>query len=360
MNMNDFFETLGQWITRGETIALTTVVRTWGSSPRGIGAKMAVNSTGEMVGSVSGGCVEAAVVQESMEVLKTGKPKLIEFRVSDAQAFDVGLACGGEIEIFIREINLETHRELDEAIDQGEDVAIVTEIKNGGVLTGKDIVITEKAVRDGVAHSHIPFLFELAFSTIENRSPQRKKFVADESVIIGESLQIIVANDLDIFIDLVLQPPRLIIVGGVHIAIPLVNLAKIMGFQTMVVDPRKQFGNRNRFPTADVITNDWPQNALHTLDLNINTAAAVLTHDPKIDDPALEVLLNSPVFYIGALGSKKTQEERRQRMRGAGFSDDQLNRIHGPIGLDLGSKSPEEIALGIMAEIIQAKNQPEL
>lgn len=354
--MNLQFTYIDRWLAVGDRVVLATVVDTWGSSPRGLGSKMAVNSKGDMVGSVSGGCVEGAVVQESLEVLEKGGSKLLSYGVTDDEAWDVGLACGGEITIFIRGLDVEVYRKIKEGFEGKAYIAIASVIDGPAELIGKEIVITEDENVKGDAHSLTNLLYQAAIEALKNREIKRKFFKPEEVLKLNFSNPNISTKDLDVFVDIVMPQPTLIIIGGVHIAIALVEFANILGFSVVLIDPRKKFANHTRFPSVNQIINLWPQIALKNIDLNHSTAIAVLTHDPKIDDPALIAALSSPAFYIGALGSKATQDKRRKRMKKAGFRDEDVRRIRGPIGLNLGSKTPEEIALGIMAEIIQEKN----
>jgi xanthine dehydrogenase accessory factor len=170
-----------------------------------------------------------------------------------------------------------------------------------------------------------------------------------------ESQRVNLTDDIEVFVDVTRPAPTLILVGGVHIAVALTSIAKTLGYHTIVIDPRRAFGSEARFPHVDQLIQAWPDKALAGIELTAETAVAMLTHDPKIDDPALKAVLDSPVFYIGALGSDKTQRQRRQRLRDMGFSDTQIKRIHGPIGLDIGATTPEEIALAVMAEIVQTR-----
>ncbi len=355
--MNELYKSLDEWFEKDERIALATVVKTWGSSPRSLGAKMAVNSRGDMVGSVSGGCIEGAVIQECLEVLKEGGSKLVHYGISDDEAWNVGLACGGEIDVFIQCLEFDLYRKIEEGIKQRRHVTIVTVIAGPKKLIGTEIMVVEGNVSDKLAHRRDDLLTQIALQALEEKKIKWEHITYNNDLqkYYG-STQNFEKKDLDIFIDIIQPKPTLVIIGGVHIAVFLAELSKILGFYTIIIDPRRKFANQKRFPGVDQIINAWPQNAFDIVELDRSTAIAVLTHDPKIDDPALLIGLNNPVFYIGALGSKNTQEERRKRMVAAGCNENQVKRIRGPIGLDLGSKSPEEIALGIMAEIIQIKN----
>jgi xanthine dehydrogenase accessory factor len=347
--MNELIPAYKKWKEQGLSMALATVVKTWGSSPRGVGSKMLVNLKGEMAGSVSGGCVEGAVVAAAREVLETDIPQMLHFGVADETAWEVGLACGGEIEVFVRPLGLTAFEALRTAWHKGQKIANAVVIQGSKQILGQEMVLLDDGKFHGkFAHSQIDALENLLQITLENGQPMRHTLNPQP-----ENLK----QPFELFLDVILPPSTLVIVGGVHIAIPLVTLANTLGYQTVVIDPRRQFGNRERFPNADQVIASWPGAAFSQVPPNASTAVAMLTHDPKIDDPALKIVLKSPAFYVGALGSKKTQSQRRGRLLEMGLSEEQVNRIHGPIGLNLGGRSPEEIALAIMAEIVQTNNQ---
>lgn len=343
--MKDIIQDLERWINDGHRVAIGTVIQTWGSAPRDAGSKMGVSAGGEISGSVSGGCVEGAVVEASLEVLSTGVPQLLHFGVADETAWEVGLACGGTIDVFVNQLDLSWYMPLSSAIQQEKTVAVVTIIEGESRQIGRTSVIYEDGAVHGILGEGLdePAL-EAAQKAISEGRPMRQTIYPAKD-----------REAVDIFLDVILPSPLLVIVGGVHISIALANLAKILGFRTIIVDPRRSFGNRARFPNVDQLIQSWPDKALSSIELNRSTAVAILTHDPKLDDPALIVALPSQAFYIGALGSKKTQIKRRQRLRMAGLGEAQIDRIHGPIGLNIGARTPEEIALSIMAEIVEAR-----
>ena len=319
-------------------MALATVIQTWGSAPRGVGAKMAMTSDARFAGSVSGGCVEAAVVEAGSEILKSGAPRLLHFGVSDETAWEVGLACGGKIEVFVAMLDSEAHRRIRASLEEHRAIASITIVD--GVSTGYSILLEEDGTVVGAPGD-----------------------VIDETVI-GEAESALVEGvsrrfrqgETEIFIDVVLPLPTMVAIGGVHIAIALTSLAKTLDYRTVVIDPREVFGSSERFPHADRLISEWPSKALEEIGVNRSTAVATLTHDPKLDDPALKTALRSKAFYVGALGSRKTQEKRRKRLLEAGLSDEQLSRLWAPIGLDIGSRTPEEIALAVMAQVVAARN----
>lgn len=307
-------ETALAWRRAGQKVALATVVDTWGSAPRRCGAQMVVSSEGEMEGSVSGGCVEGAVIVEALEVIETGCPRIVEYGVSDGDAFAVGLACGGKIRILIEPI---------------------TSHVSDTILT--ELVVARKA-RRAVAYvvDAQTGQVDLAYGGYGAR------FRMDRSGFEDDGRFVTIHN----------PPLRMVIVGAVHIAQVLVPMAKIAGFDPIVVDPRTAFGSALRFP-GETIIEDWPDDALEAIGLDGRTAVVLLTHDPKLDDPALKVALLSAPFYIGALGSKKTQAARIARLEAVGFTTAQIERVHGPVGLDIGAANPAEIAVSILSEVTQ-------
>ena len=342
--MRELKKEIEAWISGGHEIALATVVRTWGSSPRAAGAKMAIRGDGAFVGSVSGGCVEGAVIETGLEVLKTAVPQLLHFGVTDDSAWEVGLACGGEIDVFVQKIENDSFAKRIDALSSEVSVAIVTIIKGPESLVGEQIVL----MHDGVLKSSDAKLFEPA--TLDEIE---RLLIEGVSSVIQEAMSD--ADPVELFVDVIAPPPTLVIIGGAHISVALAQVAKQMGYRTVLIDPRQAFANEDRFSDLDTRVTAWPQDALKELSLTPSTAVALLTHDPKIDDPALLIALRSEAFYIGVLGSRKTQDARRMRLIEAGLGDKEVDRLRGPIGLDIGGSTPEEIALAIMAEIIAVR-----
>jgi xanthine dehydrogenase accessory factor len=339
--MRDILSELNQWTSDREPIALATVVQTWGSSPRRAGAKMALTPDGKITGSVSGGCVEGAVFEAGVEVLKSNRPQLLHFGVADETAWEVGLACGGSIDIFVKTLDTEFFKPLRSTWTDEKSGVLVTVVRGPDDLLGHEILVGEDGKVTG---------------SISNEWDQRAAELANETLGKGESHRAVLSEDVEVFLEVISPPPTLIAVGGVHITIALVTLAKTLGYRTIVVDPRSAFGNEARFPHVDRLIQSWPQEAFQQIPLTRSTAVAMLTHDPKLDDPALKIALPSPAFYVGALGSKTTQAKRRQRLLEEGLTEEQLERLHGPIGLEIGAGTPEEIAMSIMAEIVAARN----
>ncbi|WP_138934145.1 XdhC family protein [Roseovarius arcticus] len=302
------------WYRAGKGAALATVVQTWGSAPRRVGAMLAVSGAGEMAGSVSGGCVEGAVVAEALEAIEGGDARMLEYGVADGDAFAVGLACGGTIRILVQPVGGALPK---------------------GVLA--DLVEVRRARRPAALVSPPDGPPRLELTGHEDR------FRMDRSGF---------AEDGETFVAIHNPPLRLIVVGAVHIAQTLVPMARQVGYDPVVIDPRTAFASADRFPGITLL-DEWPDDGVRALGLDARTALVLLTHDPKLDDPALAEALRSDVFYIGALGSTRTHAKRLERMTAAGFSQADLARIHGPVGLDIGAAGPAEIALSILAQMTQ-------
>ncbi|MFQ5790443.1 MAG: XdhC family protein [Acidobacteriota bacterium] len=343
--MRDLLPDVDRWLEEGREVALATVIRSWGSSPRGPGAKMALTKDARISGSVSGGCVEGAVMEAGQEVLQTGRPRLLHFGVTDEIAWTVGLSCGGEIEVFVKRLESEPYRHLRRALSEERSAATVFVVAGPAELLGREIVVQDgQAVFGELGRRLDDEAMKEACTALAEGRPRRSRLGAESE------------ETIEIFVDVELPPPTLVVVGGVHIAVALASLAKTLGYRTVVVDPRGVFGAEERFPHADRLVQEWPEEGLQQVELNRSTAVAALTHDPKLDDPALRIALRSPAFYVGALGSRKTQERRRRRLLERGLTEDQLARLWAPIGLDIGSRSPEEIALAVMAQVVAVRN----
>jgi len=337
--MRDILPDLENWLSRETAIALATVIQTWGSSPRREGAKMALTADGKVTGSVSGGCVEGAVFDAGVEVLKSNRPRLLHFGVADETAWEVGLACGGSIDIFVKPLDFDFFRTLRPLLIDEEPAVVVTVVRGPDELLGRELLIRADGSVEGALEGD---LNEMAAD------------LAQDTLAQGVSRRALLSDEVEVFLEVILPPPTLIVVGGVHITIALMALAKTLGYRTVVIDPRSAFGNEARFPDVDQLIPAWPQEAFQQIPLTRSTAVAMLTHDPKLDDPALKIALPSPAFYVGALGSNNTQARRRKRLLEDGLSESQLGRLHGPIGLGIGAETPEEIALSIMAEVVSA------
>ena len=343
--MRDILSDLDSWLMGDQPIALATVIQTWGSSPRRSGAKMALTQDGKITGSVSGGCVEGAVYETGVEVLKSDRPQLLHFGVADETAWEVGLACGGSIDIFVKPLDIKFFESVRSTLEEEKSAVLVTVVRGPAQVLGSEILVREDGYVTGA----------LANQLLDKQALD----LAKETLVQGESHRVMLNEDVEVFMEVILPPPTLIAVGGVHISIALMALAKTLGYRTVVIDPRTAFGNETRFPNVDQLIPLWPDEAFAQIPITRSTAIAMLTHDPKLDDPALKIALRSPAFYVGALGSKTTQAKRRQRLLDDGLTEEQLNRLHGPIGLEIGAGTPEEIAMSIMAEIVAARNHSE-
>lgn len=308
------------WHRAGKGAALATVVQTWGSAPRPVGSQLAISGAGEIAGSVSGGCVEGAVVVEAMDALDDGKTKLLEFGVSDDEGLAVGLACGGTIRVIVEPV---------------------------GKAIPEDMLAEICATR--AARRPLAYVVNIEDGTrsLKPRDAYPKQFRADRSVF---------EEDGQTFVAIHNPALRMAVVGAVHIAQPLMQMARLAGYDTVLIDPREAFGSPARFPD-ETILHDWPDQALTEYGLDARTAVITLTHDPKLDDPAIATALKSEVFYLGCLGSTRTHAKRAARLAEQGFAEGDIARIHAPVGLDIGAKSPAEIAFSVMAQITRRLRQ---
>lgn len=341
--MQELIESIEKWFGQGKQVALAMVVRVKDSAPRGVGAKMAVSSTGEMEGSVSAGCVEGAVVQEALQVMKTGKPVQVKYGISDEQAFSVGLSCGGTIEVFIRPFLPADLEEIKPYLESGRFFA--QGVLLDGSEPGKTAAIFPE--EDLLAKLELPGFglpegISLAVLFRDQQNKQLELRRGEESATL--------------FFDIFPLPSRLIAIGGVHTAISLLRMAKTFHFHTILVDPRKAFANRERFPDVDELLAEWPQEVLPRLNLDEGCYFVTLSHDDKIDMPAAEFTCKSKVRYIGMLASRKNFARRRELLLADGISEGQVARIHSPVGLNIGARGPEEIALSILAEMVAVRN----
>ncbi|MEO0943542.1 MAG: XdhC/CoxI family protein [Pseudomonadota bacterium] len=325
-NIENIPKTALDWHRDGRKVALATVIKTWGSAPRPVGSQLVIDEAQAFEGSVSGGCVEGAVIFEAGDAMSDGKNRVLNFGVSDDTAFEVGLACGGEIEVLV------------EPIGKGEGIS----------LDLLEALVAAKAARR-------PVVSEVALGDWNRRLIERdpsdseleERFRTDKSLLDGE-----------VFRGVHNPPLRLVIVGAVHIAQPLVQMARLAGYDIVLSDPRDSFASAKRFPD-ETFLDGWPDEALEAFGLDARTAVVTLSHDPKIDTPALQAALTSEAFYIGALGSKRTHAKRVASLEEAGLSAKAIARIDGPVGADIGASSPAEIAVSIMAEMTERLRRPD-
>ncbi len=329
--MREIAAEVERWRKRGERVALATVVGTRRSAPRPIGAKLGVSAGGELAGSVSGGCVEADVAVQARDVLEGGSPRLVTYGIADELAFEVGLPCGGEIDVFMAEPASEVLDRL-LALAPADRRAVHLVVVSGEPL-GSEAVVEE----DGRVTGD---------STLAG--------LADEALR-GASRQL-EGGDATVFADVYAPPPRLLVFGAVDTAEALCRAARALGWRTAVADARPKLATRERIPSADEIVVGWPDEALARFPPDRDTAVVVLTHEDRFDVPALAGALPTDAFYVGALGSRRTQERRRERLLDEGLDDTAIERISGPVGLDLGASTPAETAVSILAEILAVRS----
>jgi xanthine dehydrogenase accessory factor len=374
--VRDILDTITKWWEADETFGLATVVRTFRSAPRDPGAALAVAgsaaatetaaaaftdtggaSGGEVIGSVSGGCVEGAVYELATEVAETGEPVLETYGVSDDDAFSVGLTCGGILDVFVEPVSKTTFPELGEiaaAVEAGEPVAVVTVISGPGRIGARRVIWGDTA----------------RVSSGSLGAGERLDTAVDDDVrgMLAQGLTGVRrygehgerrGDELSVFVNSFAPAPNMYVFGAIDFAAAVARVGKFLGYHVTVCDARPVFATRNRFPDADEVVVDWPHRFLAaeqaTGSVDARTVIAVLTHDPKFDVPVLEVALRTPAGYIGAMGSRRTHEDRLERLRAVGMTEAELARMRSPIGLDLGARTPEETAVSIAAELIQLR-----
>jgi xanthine dehydrogenase accessory factor len=331
--MQDVLSELALWRERGDRIALATVIDVQRSAPRPPGAKMAVNDRGEIAGSVSGGCVEGAVAEIADGVLRGDPPQLLHFGIADSDAWDVGLPCGGEIDVWVEAYEPGRFEEVARAGGRAAEVTVLE-----GAAPGAKLLVLADGARSG----------SLGSPELDDEAAR----VADELLWAETSER----RD-GLFFDVVGPSPRLLVFGAVDIAASLCSVARVCGWRPYVIDPRSRFATPSRFPDAEEVIAAWPEDAVARLGgIDPATSIAVLTHDPKLDDAALLLALRSPARFVGAMGSRRAQAKRRERLVELGVSEEEMARISAPVGLDLGAIAREETALSIMAEVVAARH----
>jgi xanthine dehydrogenase accessory factor len=318
--MRELLGDLDRWRSQGERVAIARVVATRRSAPRPVGSKLAVSQGGELAGSVSGGCVESEVYEVAREVLRGGEPRLLTYGISDDLALSVGLPCGGEIDVWVDEPDPALLEQLARIVRDNGRAVVLTDLENG----------TQRLV-------------------VEGEDGQ-----ADDLMRAGHS-RVVELEGRRVFADVFGPPPRLFVYGAVDTAESLSAAAKALGWRTIVADARAKFATRDRIPSADELIVGWPDEALAQVQPDHATAIVVLTHDDKFDVPLLVGALTTDAFYIGALGSRRNQERRRERLLDAGVDESALERISGPAGLDIGAHTPAETAVSMLAEIMAVR-----
>jgi xanthine dehydrogenase accessory factor len=335
--MKEVLTEIGLWKARGDRIALATVIDVQRSAPRPPGSKMAVNEHGEIAGSVSGGCVEGAVAEIADGILRGDPPQLVHFGIADSDAWDVGLPCGGEIDVWVEAYDYDSRPpRFEEIARSGGRAAEVTVLE--GAAPGAKLLVEADGARSGSLGS--PELDD------------------DAARMATELLWAETSERRDgLFVDVTGPAPRLLVFGAVDIAASLCTVARATGWRPYVIDPRARFATPDRFPDAEEVIAAWPEEAVAQVGgVDPATSIVVLTHDPKLDDAALLLALSSPARFVGAMGSRRAQAKRRERLVEAGITDDEIERISAPVGLDLGGISREETALSIMAEIVAVRH----
>ncbi|MEC4294552.1 XdhC family protein [Adlercreutzia shanghongiae] len=394
--MREVRDDVRRWFSEGACVALAQVTKTWGSSPRVPGSVMAVSGDGRLSGSVSGGCIEGAVAQVAMECATGRLSSLEKFHASTRRAQEVGLSCGGNIEVFVNALDeaLFAFEDALLAADGAylrltavEDVEPVSEdicadslpdadaLEGATSLIGTSLIVADAATAQAALEALAPGCRErlavietaadgsvLAIAPLEAaRNAGAAEHIARAAAAawdrpLTESAGHVIEGPVDWFFARVSSKPQIICIGGVHIAMRLCEIAHVLGFRTIVIDPRRVFATGERFPGVDELVHAWPQEAFKSIPLTSSTAVCALTHDPKIDVPALSAALSSPAFYIGSLGRTTTQLARYRALVEAGHTDEEIDRIFGPIGLDLRGREPAEIALSVMAEITAVRH----
>src|SRR3954449_8176683 len=349
--MRDVLTDLESWWRSGETVGLGTVIGTWKSAPRQPGAAMLVGPDGTAVGSVSGGCVEGAVYELAEAVRSDRTPLLQRDGVSDDDAFSVGLTCGGIIHVFVEPVDQRSFPELGAVIEDikaGRPVAVATLVSGAA----PDRIGTRLVVRpDSVAGT-------LGSERLDDavRDDTRGLLLQGTTGVVpygpdGERR----GDDIAVFVASYAPKPRMIVFGAIDFAAAVARVGAFLGYRVTVCDARATFATTKRFPDADEVVVEWPHRYLAATDVNERTVVCVLTHDPKFDVPLLEVALRLPLAYLGAMGSRRTNDDRTMRLKELGFTDAELTRLHAPVGLDIGGRTPEETAVSIAAEIISAR-----
>ena len=335
--MKDLLPRIIQWTAERKPFAIARVIQTWGSSPRPVGSALIVSADMEMAGSVSGGCVEGAVVKEAKGIIDSKSGKRLSYGVSDDEAWSVGLTCGGKVQVYLQYYSYpsEVWEALQQSLADNKSCTLITALLDG---ESKNTLITPGG---GMIGYEVP---EAVMIKAKEAYSQRNH----ELMTMGET---------EYFIHVFPRRSQLLIIGAAHITSDLVRLASLHDFEAIVIDPRGIFVHNTQFPVPpDKILEKYPSEVLEDFELDAHTYAVILSHDPKIDDNALHILLRSNVAYIGALGSQKTHEKRVGRLKAAGFSEEEIGRIETPIGMDINAQGAKEIALSILGSVIRVKN----
>ena len=344
--MHDVIDEVARLHAAGERFALATVVGTWRSAPRQPGAAMVVAADGEVTGSVSGGCVEGAVHELAREVTADGEAVLQRYGVSDDDAFAVGLTCGGIIDVFVEPVDAAAFPELPDvvaAVRAHEPVAVATVVDGPGRI-GAHLVVWPDRAAGGLGTARLDEAVADDVRGMLDHGATGLLHIGPD----GERRQ----DELSVFVQSFAPPPRMLVFGAIDFAAAVARVGKFLGYRVTVCDARGVFATRRRFPDADEVVVEWPHRYLAAQPVDARTVICVLTHDPKFDVPLLEVALRTEAAYVGAMGSRRTHEDRLARLRDAGLDEAALARLASPIGLDIGARTPEETAVSIAAEIV--------
>ena len=347
--MRDVIAEIRRWYAAGETFGLATVVETFRSAPRAPGAAMAVSAGGEVVGSVSGGCVEGAVYELAQQAIDTGEPVLQRYGVSDDDAFAVGLTCGGIIDVFVEPVSRTTVPELSaviDSIDRAQPVALATIIGGPGRIGARLAIWPDRRTGSLGSERLDDAVTDDARGVLEHGTTTVLRYGAE-----GQRR----LDDLAVFVQSFAPPPRMLVFGAIDFAAAMARTGTFLGYSVTVCDARPIFATAKRFPGVDEVVTDWPHRYLSRTAVDARTVICVLTHDPKFDVPLLKVALRTPAAYIGAMGSRRTHDDRLKRLRDEGLTDEELARLRSPLGLDIGARTPEETAVSIAAEIVQTR-----
>ncbi|MBB4930919.1 xanthine dehydrogenase accessory factor [Lipingzhangella halophila] len=349
--MRDIRGSVAKLFASGETFALATVIDTYKSAPREAGAAMAVSASGEVIGSVSGGCVEGAVYALAQEVMASGEPARERYGVSDDDAFAAGLTCGGTLHVLVEPVSRTLYPDLPEvvaAINAHEPIAVATIVAGPRRLGARRIIRPDRAEGTLGGDRLDSAVDDDARGLLAQGSTGVLRYGAD-----GQRRR----DELEVFVQSFAPPPRMLVFGAIDFAAAVADIGAFLGYRVTVCDARPVFATSKRFPKADEVVVKWPHVYISEIEAQIDerTAICVLTHDPKFDVPVLQAALRTPAGYIGAMGSRRTHDDRMARLREAGVGEDRLARVRSPIGLDLGARTPEETAVSIAAELIQTR-----
>ena len=345
--MREVIHEIETWRNQGKHIGIATNVKRAGMSLRPLGAKMAMTTELEIAGSVTGGCIEGAVYEEAQDVIRSQQPRLLHYGVTgDQKPWDIGLTCGSSLDVFVESMESPIWEDLypfiSTTLEQNQLAAVTTLLSGPGI--GKKLMIwPDGRSRGDLGNSYL--------------NEETKKWAGNQMSIQETTWTNFPATEgcPEVFVDVLEPKPRLIIIGASHLAIPLVSLARVMGYQTIVIDPRETFANSERFPEADKLIVEWPSTALEKMTLDESCYIAVISHDDKLDNPALAVALTHNPRYVGVLGTRKRVPQRIEELKKMGVSDDQLKHLRAPIGIPLGATLTEEIALSILSEMVAAR-----